>query len=181
MPKGLVRYQHCGVFHFVTFSCYHRQPLLAAAKSRDLFEQVLDQVRRRYAFVVVGYVVMPEHVHLLVNEPRYASLPIALQVLKQRTSRLLKPEGAPAFWQQRYYDFNVETEAKTQEKLHYMHGNPVRRGLADQPEHWKWSSFRHCATGFEGVVEIESQWTAQRREQQTGRPDWVPGLPPLPR
>ena len=52
-----------------------------------------------------------------------------------------------------------------QEKVHYIHQNPVRRGLVARPEDWKWSSFRHIATGEDGVVEIESQWTARKRER----------------
>ncbi len=70
------------------------------------------------------------------------------------------------FWQARYYDFNVHNEAKRIEKLRYMHRNPVVRGSAAKPEDWKWSSFRHYATGEVGVVEIESQWTAFRRGNQ---------------
>jgi putative transposase len=173
MPSGLVRYQKCGVFHFITFSCYRRQPLLGSARARNVFEQVLEQVRRRHGFVVAGYVVMPEHVHMLVNEPQRNSLAVALQVLKQQTSRLLKHRAEEAFWQRRYYDFNVWTEEKTREKLRYMHRNPVKQGLVDKPEDWAWSSFRHYATGLEGTVEIESQWTARKREQSTGRPDWI--------
>jgi hypothetical protein len=84
-------------------------------------------------------------------------------VLKQQTSRKLKPRGEPHFWQRRYYDFNVRNPAKTVEKLRYMHRNPVLRGLAAKPEDWPWSSFRHYATGVPGTVEIESEWTARRR------------------
>ncbi len=51
------------------------------------------------------------------------------------------------------------------EKLDYIHNNPVRRGLVARPEDWPWSSFRHYATGVEGTVEIESQWTARKRER----------------
>jgi putative transposase len=69
------------------------------------------------------------------------------------------------FWQARYYDLNVWSERKRIEKLRYMHRNPVKRGLVETPEDWEWSSFRHYATGAEGVVEIESQWTARKREQ----------------
>jgi hypothetical protein len=58
----------------------------------------------------------------------------------------------------------VWSEAKRIEKLRYMHRNPVKRGLATNPEDWEWGSFRHHASGFEGVVEIESHWTARRRE-----------------
>ncbi|MFZ0396340.1 MAG: transposase [Terracidiphilus sp.] len=164
MPKGLVRYQKCGVFHFVTFSCYRRLPLLSAKAACCAFEQELEAARRQYGFIVAGYVLMPEHVHLLVSEPRLKSLAVALQVLKQRTSRKLKPAGKEHFWQHRYYDFNVWSEEKVREKLRYMHRNPVKRGLVARPEDWPWSSFRHYATGEEGAVEIESQWTARRRE-----------------
>jgi putative transposase len=176
MPKGLVRYQKCGVFHFLTFSCYRRKPLLGSATAYSVFECELEAVRKRYGFVVAGYVLMPEHVHLLVSEPRIASLATAIQVLKQRTSRKLKSAGEAQFWQRRYYDFNVGTEKKTVEKLRYMHRNPVKRGLVAKPEDWEWSSFRHYATGSEGLVEIESEWTARRREMRAAE---VHGLPPF--
>src|ERR1700744_1206737 len=155
MPKGLTRYR-CGVFHFVTFSCYRRLPLLASTPGYEVFEHELETVRRRYDFVVAGYVLMPEHVHLLVGEPRVASLSVAIQVLKQQTSRKLKPHGQSQFWQRRYYDFNIWSKEKPAEKLRYMHRNPVHRGLAEKPEDWPWSSFRHYATGEDSVVEIES-------------------------
>jgi putative transposase len=122
--------------------------------------------RVRYGFVVAGYVLMPEHIHLLIGEPQRSLLSVAIQVLKQQTSRKLKVRGELQFWQRRYYDFNVHNEEKRVEKLRYMHRNPVTRGLVEKPELWPWSSFRHYATGHLGVVEIESQWTAFRRENQ---------------
>ena len=162
----LVRYQQCGCFHFVTFSCYRRQPLLSAAAAYGIFECELESVRVRYGLVVSGYVLMPEHVHLLVGEPSRSTLSVALQVLKQQTSRKLKARGETQFWQRRYYDFNVWSEEKRVEKLRYMHRNPVARGLVAKPEGWEWSSFCHYATGKHGVIEIESQGTAFRRGNQ---------------
>jgi putative transposase len=106
--------------------------------------------------------VMPEHVHLLLSEPDKALLGVALQALKISVSKRAKERP---FWQARYYDFNVWSEGKRVEKLRYMHGNPVKRGLVEKPEDWRWSSFRHCLTGEESVVEIESQWTARKRER----------------
>jgi putative transposase len=129
-----------------------------------VFEQELERVRLRYELVVTGYVLMPEHVHLLISEPNQASLSVAIQVLKQQSSRKLKNPDEPQFWQRRYYDFNVWSHAKASEKLKYMHRNPVARGLVAKPEEWPWSSFRHYATGKIGTVEIESEWTARRRE-----------------
>ncbi len=164
MPWGLKRYQQAHDLHFTTFSCYRRQPLLASAHSKQLFEQALERARRGYGFYVTGYVIMPEHVHLLVSEPERSTLARALQAVKQSVARQLIGERKH-FWQARYYDFNVWTVKKRVEKLRYMHRNPVKRGLAEKPEDWAWSSFRHYATGEEGVVEIESEWIGRKRER----------------
>jgi putative transposase len=166
MPWGLKRYQQTRQLHFITFSCYGRAPLLGTAHARDTFLSALERVRRWYRFYVVGYVVMPEHVHMLISEPESASLALALQMTKQMVSRALRSaRGTGLFWQPRYYDFNVWSERKRVEKLRYLHRNPVRRGLVKEPEEWAWSSFRHYLTGAESPVEVESQWTARRREQ----------------
>jgi len=106
---------------------------------------------------------MPEHVHLLMSEPERGRLSTALQMLKQIVAHELSP--GQQFWQPRYFDFNVWSERKRVEKLRYLHRNPVKRGLVPLPEDWEWSSFRHYLTGVEGVVEIESRWTAKRRER----------------
>ena len=165
MAWGLKRYQQTRDLHFITFSCYHRAALLGAPQARDILASGLEQARRWYGFYVVGYVVMPEHVHLLISEPERRSLALALQMLKQTVSQKLRGGSRTPFWQPRYYDFNVWSERKRVEKLRYLHRNPVKRGLVAAPEDWAWSSFRHYITGEEGVVEIESQWTAKRRER----------------
>jgi putative transposase len=133
MPWGLKRYQDTGDLHFITFSCYHRQPFLSTANACRVFEETLEDVRRWYGLYVKGYVVMPEHVHLLVSEPERSRLRVALQMLKQIVAQKLKPglsasvgeEHAKRFWQVRYYDFNVRTSKKQIEKLRYIHRNPV--------------------------------------------------------
>ena len=163
MPWGLRRFQEARCQHFLTFSCYRRAPLLSTPQSRHVFEKTLERVRRWYGFYVTGYVVMPEHVHLLISEPERGRLCTALQMLKQIVARELSP--GQKFWQPRYYDFNVWSERKCVEKLRYLHRNPVKRGLVERPEDWEWSSFRHYLTGVESVVEIESGWTARKREQ----------------
>jgi putative transposase len=164
MPWGLKRFQEARCLHFLTFSCYRRAARLGSPHARDIFEQTLERVRRWYGFYVAGYVVMSEHVHLLVSEPERARLSLALQMLKQNVARELREAEGGSFWQARYYDFNVWSEARRIEKLRYIHRNPVRRGLVPSPEQWAWSSFRHYVSGVEGVVEIESQWTARKRE-----------------
>ena len=163
MTHGLRRFQQAGTFHFLTFSCYRRRPYLRSAITRDLFEASLERIRRRYLFLVAGYVVMPEHVHLLVNEPTRGTLDRVMQALKLSVSRR---QVRTPFWQARYYDFNVWNPEKTTEKLDYMHRNPVKRGLVAKPEEWPWSSSCHYRTGFVGTVEIESFWAAARRKNE---------------
>ena len=151
-------------------SCYRRKPLLGTARARDIFLKVLEQVRRLYRFDVIGFVVMPEHVHLLLSEPERANPSVVMQVLKKNVShRLLgkkknhpsqielwkRPLGPRRFWQRRFYDFNVFSEAKRVEKLRYMHRNPVKRGLVSAPELWRWSSYRMYAFGERGPVNME--------------------------
>ena len=91
MPLGLKRYQNEGDDHFVTFSCFHRQPFLDTPAARDTFLHSLERTRLQYAFDVLGYVVMPEHVHLLLGEPDDRAVPLskALQSLKLSTSKRL--------------------------------------------------------------------------------------------
>ena len=165
MPWGLKRYQQARHLHFITFSCYHRAPLLGNPQARDIVVTAVEQARRWYGFYVVGYVVMPEHVHLLISEPERSTLSVALQMLKQSASQKLRGGSKTPFWQPRYYDFNVWSERKRIEKLLYIHRNPVKRGLVATPEYWAWSGFRHYITSEEGMVEIESPWTARNRER----------------
>ena len=166
MPWGLKRYQESRQAHFVTFSCYHRLPFLTSIPARQTFESALERVRHKFDLCVYGYVVMPEHVHLLLSEPKRGTLAEALKSLKQSISRLIG--GREHFWQKRYYDFNIRNHRQFVEKLRYLHRNPVKRGLCARPEDWEWSSFRQYASGCEGRVEIECEWTARARERAAG-------------
>ena len=168
VPWGLERFHQSGQSHFVTFGCYHRQTLLVTPEVSRTFEDALERIRRHYRLYVYGYVVMPEHVHLLVSEPERETLAVALKSLKQGVARRHVGE-AEHFWQRRYYDFNVRHHRQLVEKRWYIHENPVRRGLCERAEDWSWSSARHYATGEEGRVEIESEWTARKRERAAGR------------
>jgi len=137
MPWGLKHFQQSGQLHFLTFSCYQRRPNFATPRSRGCFESSLERVRQSYGLFVYGYVVMPEHVHLLVNEPERGCLAQMLQSLKQSVGRTLALRAKDSFLQARYYDFNVWSESKFVEKLRYIHPQPsgawiggAARGLA---------------------------------------------------
>jgi len=136
--------------------------------------KILNEVRSRYSFLLVGYVVMPEHVHLLLSEPKKGNPSKILQVLKQTVSRKLRgrrrkssvsqlslPFGdtrcdAEHFWQRRFYDFNVWSGKKLREKLEYMHANPVQRKLVQHPKDWPWSSWSYYTKGEEGLTRIDA-------------------------
>lgn len=169
MPDGLKRLHHSGQSHFLTFSCYRRRPLLAEMRMQDAFLIALEQTRLRFEMRVYGYVVMPEHVHLLVSEPAESKLPRALQLLKTTVALQARKEnrriaGETPFWQARYFDHNVRNQAGFVTQLRYIHRNPVKRGLCSSSEDWPWSSFRAWALGEIGVVEVESEMVANRRE-----------------
>ena len=178
MPRRLHRYYGCGYLHFITTSCYQRRPLLQNPASRDLFLRVLEQARRRYRFVVVGYVIMPDHVHILLSEPERGNPSRVMQALKQgfarRWLRGLCSRSDPRqghlwavaleeghVWQRRFYDFPVWSEHKRVQKLGYMHDNPVRRGLVLEPQQWRWSSFRYYAYGEAGAVLVNEAQMAK--------------------
>ena len=173
MPRGLSRRYGQNHLHFITCSCYRRLPLFASFRSKNLFAKVLDEVRDRYGFKLAGYVVMPEHFHLLISEPAKGTPSTVMQVLKQCVSRRLrrKPrrkassqqlklafrsahDFLPQFWQPRFYDFNVWSQKKFVEKLQYMHLNPVKRKLVAHPRDWPWSSFSFYAETDSGLVRI---------------------------
>jgi len=173
MPVGLKRYYGKGNLHFITFSCYRRLPLLKTVRARDIFVKELGKIRDEMGFRLVGYVVMPEHVHLLISEPKEGTPSTVLQKLKLRVARRLRTRrrsgsavqlGLPfeetkeplrAFWQARFYDFNVYTTGKKKEKLNYMHANPVVRGLVEHPKDWRWSSWGFYWGVETGMVRID--------------------------
>ena len=118
---------------------------------------------------------MPEHVHLLMSEPEIGNPSTVMQVLKQRRAQALLPKKRRrdprqrhlfgkeplrrSFWQARFYDFNVWTTKKRVERLRYMHRNPVKRGLVESPEQWRWSSYRFYLLEEVGAVQVNVGWT----------------------
>jgi putative transposase len=173
MPKNLKRYYGRGDLHFITFSCYRRLALLGTVRARNVFVKALGEVRKKYGFALVGYVAMPEHVHLLIGESRKGSPTTVVHSLKLRVSKRMRRgnrkqspsqrmlpfregEGVlPQFWQKRFYDFNVYSAAKRREKLEYMHRNPVTRRLVKDPKDWVWSSYSSYSGRGTPLVKID--------------------------
>jgi putative transposase len=204
MTAGLKRFYGRGDLHFITFSCYRRLPLLKTVRARDAFLEELGRVRDEMGFRLLGYVVMPEHVHLLMSEPKQGTPSNVLQKLKLRVARRLRKgketqdpgsksePGAPAvgpmrsafgdageplraFWQARFYDFNVCSPGKKKEKLNYMHANPVIRGLVEHPRDWAWSSWGFYY-GEGGLLAIDLEEQGRTPRPRFKRRTWAPSV-----
>ncbi len=141
--------------HFLTFSCYKRRQFLEPDRAKRI---VIGHLGRRLAMhngLCLGFVIMSDHIHAMVWFPEVLQLAPFMNKWKDQTSLALKslfqeqftgywsqiPADDPV-WQARYYDFNIWSRDKVEEKLNYMHLNPVRAGLVERAIDWKWSSAR---------------------------------------
>ncbi len=152
------RYEIEGHARFLTFSCYRRLALFGSSAIRDAFAERIFLARSRLGFKLLAWVIMPEHVHLLVL-PLESTVPSILSATKRPFSamvlgrwrelrapvldRIRDRSGAERFWQAGGgYDRNIFSEGELREKIRYIHENPVRRGLVEREEDWAWSSAR---------------------------------------
>jgi putative transposase len=170
-----------GQLQFLTSSTYRRARLFASDRFRWSFVEVLEQLRSEMGFLLIGWVLMPDHFHLLIKPEPAESTSLIMQELKKCTAqrilsalsenqrvpwcekmlaRLRLPPTVHAdsqfrVWQRRYYPFGVYSEKKRLEKLNYMHGNPVKCGLVASPEQWPWSSFRFYYLNDSSVLRMD--------------------------
>jgi len=161
------RYFAPGQFQFITSSVYRRLKLFDSHRLRLLFVEALREYRQEESFLLIGWVLMPEHFHFLIKPEPAESTSALMQELKKRTAQriislLSQNQGRPwcrkmlsglrlpltvhsdsryRVWERRFYPYGVYSEKKRREKLNYMHNNPVKRGLVSSPEEWPWSSY----------------------------------------
>jgi putative transposase len=154
---------------FVTFSCYKRRRLLDHERMRQLVLEILSEKLVSYYGICSEYVVMPDHVHAIVWFQDPGELSRFMKGWKQTSSLELKKLARglipnyvsmfvrnDPFWQPKYNPFNLYSERKAEEKLNYMHENPVRAGLVEKPVDWQASSARFYLLGESGIVPV--QW-----------------------
>jgi putative transposase len=176
--RQLKHYNDQGHAHFITFSCWKRLPLLSKDRSRLWFLRSLNTSLTKHDYGCWAFVIMPEHVHLMVSPHAsvyntgafLASLKLcvtraAVKYLQQHTPKFLEtlldvqPSGRRSyrFWRPGGgIDVNLWTDAKIWDKIDYCHNNPLRRGLTERPEDWKWSSYRdYAASRTVGPVPID--------------------------
>ena len=135
MPTGLKRYQQAQSLHFITFRCYHRHPLLGAPAAKEPVEVVLEQTRARHQARIYAYVLMPEHVHLLINEPPQILLAQFLDHQADRFAQAART-AREVLAGTLLRDNLQRTEGPLRKSSAIFHRNPVQRGLVENPEDW---------------------------------------------
>ncbi len=167
--KTCRRIDEPGQAHSLTFSCYKRRPFLSRDRSRLWLIEALNAAREKHRFDVWAYVIMPEHVHLLIfpQQETYSIANVLLDLKRPvaRRAVLFVKQEAPAFldqmrdaqpngkvahrfWQRGGgYDRNLTNPNTIRATIDYIHANPVRRGLAQNPEDWLWSSAGYYVDG----------------------------------
>ena len=157
------RFNEPGHAHFLTFSCNRQLPLFNKNEIKHIFISSLNEARKKHQFDLWGYVIMPEHIHILIHSSSIYSISVILKMIKQKSAyysikyfRKHSPEiteklmdrktGKIRFWLPGGgYDENITDTHACREIIDYMHNNPVRRGIVDNLLDWTWSSARFWA------------------------------------
>jgi len=146
-----------GHLHLVTCPCYRKQPKLGLEKHRNVFVRLLEELRVKFRFSVVGYVVMPDHFRLLMAEPAVDTAANSIEMLQQRYQRRYNASARSTeqVWESRYSDMHLFEPERIAAQLELMHQEPVKAGLVAKATDWEWSSARSYAGLPEGVVTVE--------------------------
>ena len=172
--KRCKRYGVPGQAHCLTFSCYRRQPFFDGRRTPAWFCECLDAARRKEPFDLWGFVIMPEHAHVVLWPHAGSQISRILRFIKRPTTdrvlnwlrvndpgflpRLADSRGDYHLWLPGGgHDRNLRSVADVHEKIVYIHNNPVRRGLVSRPEDWPWSSYRAWRDGVDEPLRIDRQ------------------------
>jgi putative transposase len=165
MPKARRLALGKGELHFITCASYRHLPKLGVEKHRALFCQLLEELRVKFRFEVVGYVVMPAAVQVLISEPEKESAESVMQALRQRYQRRynVSARSEEPAWEKSMSDTHVVGADHILACLGAMHQAPVKAGLVEGMADWEWSSARRYAGLPEGVVTVEPFADARAR------------------
>jgi len=165
----LKRINHPSHARYLTFSTFRQTAIFDNSEIRDAFADQLRTAREKHAVLLYAWVIMPDHIHLLVREPKTGDLEPFLRTLKTgfakrmlanwRETRpnfineLTSPKGHTRFWQRGGgYDRNIISDEEFTEKTDYIHMNPVKAGLVRSPTDWAWSSARWWTGDRDGQI-----------------------------
>ena len=174
--KRLRRREERCHWRYLTFSCHRRLQLLGNRAIRDLLVQSIANARETCGFKLLAWVIMPEHIHMIIVSTRDEwPIPRILVAIKQPVAqtvvrrwrrlgapvigRITASDGRVRFWQAGGgFDRNVRDQDELTREIEYIHRNPVRRGLAKEPTDWAWSSARWYAGITEGQIPIDRDY-----------------------
>jgi putative transposase len=174
-------------FHYTTFVCYKRAPVFKSEKACALFCEALAETRRRLPLKLIGYVVMPDHIHLIVN-PVNRNISVVINNLKSASARSIidwlresnhasslrkleleisqKRGHTHALWQKDFSSIDLWSPKFIRQKLNYIHLNPVRAGLCKHPAEWRWSSYRAYFPHESASAPMEMDWRGYWNEEE---------------
>jgi len=170
------RYEGLGHARYLTFSCYHNQPFLRSERACHWLRDATAAARDTLQFDLWAWVLMPDHVHLLLHPCGGTAVGSILRAIKEPVSRHaaawvrknapdflwrmeeIRPNGRRIvrFWQPGGgYDRNIHSAEELHEKIDYIHRNPVRAGLVEDPAAWPWSSYSAWHDCIDGPLPID--------------------------
>ncbi|MCJ7507141.1 MAG: transposase [candidate division Zixibacteria bacterium] len=163
--------------HFITTNVFQRIPIFSNVDYCKIVIQKINFYRKRYDFKLIGYVIMPDHIHLLIQPPEKQNVSSIIRDLKRSIAmeiiNHLKGENKAgplkslklpniksknhtfSLWQRRFIDFNIFSEKKLYEKLEYIHNNPVRDKLVSSPSDWIFSSYRNYFEEDDSIIAVD--------------------------
>jgi putative transposase len=176
----LPRFDIRGHIYYITTVVHNRLPLFTRPSFVIPLLDSLNFYRYQRSFRLLGYVIMPDHLHLILWPDGEATVPEIMRDYKKFTSRRIiqqaQLEGIEAWtaafrhagqdtgrstnkvWQDSYWDTNIYTERFLRQKLNYVHHNPVRASLVASPDDYPYSSYRNYALGEDWLIEIDRGW-----------------------
>jgi putative transposase len=157
MPKFREAVYGKGHLHLITCTCFQKLPKLGEEKHRDVFVRLMEELRVKFRFAIVGYVVMPDHFRLLMREPEIDTAANAVETLQARYRRRYNNSARSdeQVWENRFSDTHIVGAEAVAATLASMHAEPVKAGFVFSSEEWEWSSDRAYAGLPEGVVTVE--------------------------
>ena len=177
---GLPHFQIKGHIYYITTVVYGRLSIFTKPSFVIPLIDSLHYYRHKQHFKLLGYVIMPDHIHLMVWPQAKSSVSDLMRDFKEFTAKRIIRQAeveeqnnwVTAFkqagldtgrsthkvWQDDYWDENVYSEKFLREKLNYIHRNPIRAGLAESPEDYPYSSYRNYVNGDESLIEIDRDW-----------------------
>ena len=183
------------VFHYLTFVAFKRTAIFKSETISRFFIETIKEVKQKYPFKLIGYVVMPDHVHLIINpvgcdieiigkelkglsahkiikwlkENEYLS---SLEKLKLKNTG--KRNHSFCVWQKKVKSVDLWSHKFILQKLNYVHLNPVRADLCDHPAKWKWSSYNSYLLKTDSEIPImpdkKGYWAEDKLENSRNAP-----------